>query len=259
MTEFDNLQVRLMHGEIEVVDKDIGERGSCFRFNVILSVCENKENQIDPLRTIAHGLDPSPKRKGSPSTTQIGKFSKSPGSSRNIDQQMTKVESEIQEVISSSSSGESPWKKRIRSPTSCYRFSSGYIKSKSPIHPHNYHQLQHEVAIVQREHGESSGQKFLSGKKILVVDDNLVQRTLAMKQISILGASVDVCTNGKDAAELVCNGLTNPREEEEEEEVTRSLPFDYILMDCEVINNYICHVLYYYCTFSTNYKFTCQL
>lgn len=94
--EFDNLQVRLMHGEIEVVDKDIGERGSCFRLNVILSVCENKENQIDPLRIIAHGLDPSPKRKGSPSTTQIGKFSKSPGSSRNIDQQiMTKVESEI--------------------------------------------------------------------------------------------------------------------------------------------------------------------
>lgn len=252
-----------MHGEIEVVDKDIGERGSCFRLNVILSVCENKENQIDPLRIIAHGLDPSPKRKGSPSTTQIGKFSKSPGSSRNIDQQiMTKVESEIQEVISSSSSGESPWKKRIRSPTSCYRFSSGYIKSKSPIHPHNYHQLQHEVAIVlQREHSESSGRKFFSGKKILVVDDNLVQRTLAMKQISILGASVDVCTNGKDAVGLVCNGLTDLREEkeEEEEEVTRSLPYDYILMDCEVINNYICHVLYYYCTFSTNYKFTYQL
>ncbi|KAF7818143.1 histidine kinase CKI1 [Senna tora] len=32
--------VRLMHGDIRIVDKDIGEKGSCFRFNVILTVCE---------------------------------------------------------------------------------------------------------------------------------------------------------------------------------------------------------------------------
>ncbi|KAH0992173.1 hypothetical protein GBA52_003656 [Prunus armeniaca] len=34
--------VRLMHGEIRIVDKEIGERGTCFRFNVLLSnACEN--------------------------------------------------------------------------------------------------------------------------------------------------------------------------------------------------------------------------
>ena len=30
-----------MHGDISIVDKEIGEKGTCFRFNVILSTCEN--------------------------------------------------------------------------------------------------------------------------------------------------------------------------------------------------------------------------
>ncbi|XP_047147479.1 histidine kinase CKI1, partial [Vigna umbellata] len=34
--------VRLMHGDIEIVEKDTGERGTCFKFNVDLSVCENE-------------------------------------------------------------------------------------------------------------------------------------------------------------------------------------------------------------------------
>ncbi|KAG2402534.1 Histidine kinase [Vigna angularis] len=34
--------VRLMHGDIEIVEKDTGERGTCFKFNVVLSVCENE-------------------------------------------------------------------------------------------------------------------------------------------------------------------------------------------------------------------------
>ncbi|KAK4282558.1 hypothetical protein QN277_013919 [Acacia crassicarpa] len=32
--------VRLMHGDIEIVEKEIGEKGSCFRFNIILHVCD---------------------------------------------------------------------------------------------------------------------------------------------------------------------------------------------------------------------------
>ncbi|QCE06672.1 CheY-like superfamily [Vigna unguiculata] len=34
--------VRLMHGDIEIVEKDTGERGTCFKFNVLLTVCENE-------------------------------------------------------------------------------------------------------------------------------------------------------------------------------------------------------------------------
>ncbi|XP_077245114.1 histidine kinase CKI1-like [Tasmannia lanceolata] len=33
--------VRLMGGDISIVDKDIGEKGTCFRFNVFLETCEN--------------------------------------------------------------------------------------------------------------------------------------------------------------------------------------------------------------------------
>ncbi|CAJ1969845.1 unnamed protein product [Sphenostylis stenocarpa] len=32
--------VRLMHGDIEIVEKDTGEKGTCFKFNVLLTVCE---------------------------------------------------------------------------------------------------------------------------------------------------------------------------------------------------------------------------
>ncbi|KAK7269615.1 hypothetical protein RIF29_22348 [Crotalaria pallida] len=32
--------VRLMHGDIAIVEKDIGEKGTCFRFNVLLTECE---------------------------------------------------------------------------------------------------------------------------------------------------------------------------------------------------------------------------
>ncbi|KAK7344383.1 hypothetical protein VNO77_13911 [Canavalia gladiata] len=34
--------VRLMHGDIGIVDKDIGEKGTCFRFNVHLTLCEGE-------------------------------------------------------------------------------------------------------------------------------------------------------------------------------------------------------------------------
>ncbi|KAJ1404741.1 Signal transduction response regulator, receiver domain [Sesbania bispinosa] len=34
--------VRLMHGDIGIVDKDIGKKGTCFRFNVLLTLCESE-------------------------------------------------------------------------------------------------------------------------------------------------------------------------------------------------------------------------
>ncbi|XP_027349422.1 histidine kinase CKI1 [Abrus precatorius] len=36
--------VRLMHGDIGIMDKDIGEKGTCFRFNVLLTVHETQTN-----------------------------------------------------------------------------------------------------------------------------------------------------------------------------------------------------------------------
>ncbi|KAK6937300.1 Histidine kinase/HSP90-like ATPase, partial [Dillenia turbinata] len=34
--------VRLMGGKIKIIDKDVGEKGACFRFNVILTTCETE-------------------------------------------------------------------------------------------------------------------------------------------------------------------------------------------------------------------------
>ncbi|PNY15488.1 histidine kinase cki1-like protein [Trifolium pratense] len=34
--------VRLMHGDIAIVDKEVGKKGTCFKFNVLLTTCENE-------------------------------------------------------------------------------------------------------------------------------------------------------------------------------------------------------------------------
>nr|XP_004496043.1 histidine kinase CKI1-like [Cicer arietinum] len=40
--------VRLMHGDIGIVDKEVGEKGTCFKFNVLLTLCETE--------TVTYGL-----------------------------------------------------------------------------------------------------------------------------------------------------------------------------------------------------------
>ncbi|XP_027367923.1 histidine kinase CKI1-like [Abrus precatorius] len=48
--------VRLMHGDIEIVDKDIGNKGTCFRFNVLLTSCEC-ETMIDGSSSTRDGVE----------------------------------------------------------------------------------------------------------------------------------------------------------------------------------------------------------
>ncbi|MED6198116.1 hypothetical protein PIB30_062968 [Stylosanthes scabra] len=70
-----------------------------------------------------------------------------------------------------------------------------------------------------------SSNKPLSGKRTMVVEDNKAARMVASTFLEQLGASVEKCENGKEAVELVKEGLTrdfpNP-------------PYDYILMDCQM-------------------------
>ncbi|KAK7259230.1 hypothetical protein RIF29_24831 [Crotalaria pallida] len=47
--------VRLMHGDIRIVEKDIGEKGTCFRFNVLLSACET--GMASGIREVQSGSD----------------------------------------------------------------------------------------------------------------------------------------------------------------------------------------------------------
>nr|KJB45434.1 hypothetical protein B456_007G305700 [Gossypium raimondii] len=49
--------VRLMDGEIGIVDKEPGERGTCFRFTVMLMVCQ-PEPTLEPLEDSVNGGEP---------------------------------------------------------------------------------------------------------------------------------------------------------------------------------------------------------
>jgi hypothetical protein len=44
-----------MHGDIGIVDKEIGEKGTCFRFNVLLNICENISS--DTAKAEAHDIE----------------------------------------------------------------------------------------------------------------------------------------------------------------------------------------------------------
>ncbi|KAJ4898904.1 Histidine kinase CKI1 [Raphanus sativus] len=81
----------------------------------------------------------------------------------------------------------------------------------------------------------TSNAALLEGKRVLVVDDNLIARTVAAKKLKNMGVSeVRQCDNGKEAVRLVSEGLLTQREQEQEEGSTKMLPFDYIFMDCQM-------------------------
>lgn len=77
-----------------------------------------------------------------------------------------------------------------------------------------------------------SGEKPLTGKKILVAEDNTVLQMIVTLTLSNLGATIEICENGEEALELVSNGLGNQLKHA----ASNTLPYDYILMDCEVRN-----------------------
>ncbi|KAI9187107.1 hypothetical protein LWI28_024442 [Acer negundo] len=88
-------------------------------------------------------------------------------------------------------------------------------------------QLEQIVIHSDKKGGE---EKPLSGKKILVVEDNAIILKLTVTTLRKNGAYVEVCTNGKHAFDQVCKTLSDQRKEGH----SKSLPYDYIMMDCEM-------------------------
>lgn len=95
------------------------------------------------------------------------------------------------------------------------------------VSPDEKQQLQ-EIVIHVPAADERSAEP-LKGKSVLVVDDLLSLRKVASTKISKLGAQVEVCENGKEAFDKVCKALNDEREINQE-----TLPYDYIIMDCEM-------------------------
>lgn len=68
------------------------------------------------------------------------------------------------------------------------------------------------------------------GKKVLVAEDNLLLRKIAVANLSRLGAQTHACQNGEEALQLLLQDLNYQKEHK----AVFNLPFDFILMDCEV-------------------------
>ncbi|KAM3378003.1 histidine kinase CKI1 [Capsicum galapagoense] len=77
--------------------------------------------------------------------------------------------------------------------------------------------------IVIPDSNKKSSSKELRGKKVLVVDDQLLQRMYASKLLQKEGADVDVCENGKDAFDKVFKSLNEADK-----------TYDFIVMDCQM-------------------------
>ncbi|XP_048332298.2 histidine kinase CKI1 [Ziziphus jujuba] len=99
--------------------------------------------------------------------------------------------------------------------------------AETPCSSYRYHEQElHQEGNIQEE-----SEKPLKGKKILIAEDSSVLGKLAKHQTSRLGASVELCENGKEALELVCNGLGKQMKQGG---ASMILPYDYILMDCKM-------------------------
>ncbi|WOG83863.1 hypothetical protein DCAR_0103041 [Daucus carota subsp. sativus] len=81
-----------------------------------------------------------------------------------------------------------------------------------------------------KEQGGPVNEKPLGGKKILVAEDDMVLRKIACSVITKLGASVEICENGKEVLEIVCKSLNDQRKQE----ASDVPPYDYIFMDCQM-------------------------
>lgn len=81
-----------------------------------------------------------------------------------------------------------------------------------------------------QETGVSNMEKPLHGRKVLIAEDDPTLQRVAARIVSQLGADIFTFQNGEEALGIVCKNLSDGRKTG----TLRTLPFDYILMDCEV-------------------------
>ncbi|KAK8654388.1 hypothetical protein V6N13_128357 [Hibiscus sabdariffa] len=97
--------------------------------------------------------------------------------------------------------------------------------SSSPTLVHTHVRVASKMSPVHQHGAESSTGKPLLGKRILIAEDSQMLSFIATTTVKQLGGDVENCVNGKVAVEKVCDGLKTK---------TTGVPYDYILMDCEM-------------------------
>lgn len=85
----------------------------------------------------------------------------------------------------------------------------------------------------QKIQEEIDNSLLFMGKKVLVAEDNLLLRKIAVANLSRLGAQTHACQNGEEALQLLLQDFNYQKEHK----AVFNLPFDFILMDCEVKQN----------------------
>ncbi|KAL5560993.1 hypothetical protein UlMin_030740 [Ulmus minor] len=113
--------------------------------------------------------------------------------------------------------------------------SSNNVKFKSLIRTRSSSSREGEIKEEKgdvRDSRKTSEEQPLKGKKVLVVEDSDMLRRLAFMLVSKVGANVKLCQNGKEALELVSMALA--ANDQIKHGGAAILPYDYILMDCEM-------------------------
>ncbi|KAL8262223.1 hypothetical protein R6Q59_026272 [Mikania micrantha] len=100
----------------------------------------------------------------------------------------------------------------------------------TPRHTRRSPGIQEEEEVVEITRISPSCRSPLRGKKVLLVEDNSTQQMIAKRIFLNNGVIFDTCTNGKEALTFVSKGLTDQKDLG----ASHILPYDYILMDCEM-------------------------
>uniref|UniRef100_A0A251TGI5 histidine kinase n=1 Tax=Helianthus annuus TaxID=4232 RepID=A0A251TGI5_HELAN len=105
------------------------------------------------------------------------------------------------------------------------------FRSKFPCTPPrgNPHTPERQVEVEEITR-ISPNKSPLRGKKVLLVEDNSMQQMIAKRIFLKNGVIFDMCTNGKEALTFVSKGLTDQKDLG----ASHILPYDYILMDCQM-------------------------
>ncbi|XP_021821290.1 histidine kinase CKI1-like [Prunus avium] len=87
-----------------------------------------------------------------------------------------------------------------------------------------------QQVVIHKCVDKRSDRELLYGKKVLLVEDSAAVRMVVSTYLKKLGAVVEICHDGKEAFDQICRALRDHSKEAH----SKSTPYDYILMDCEM-------------------------